>query len=277
MLIDRMALILRSYPFSYASVTILCLMHTPTEPGGPLQKRLEAFIKGIEGVEAGDVQAVHQTRVASRRLRELLPLLALDHDVTRTLSRRLRRVTKLLGNVREFDVLLLLVRELAEDSRYSTASLRPIGAAAAQARVNARERLSARLPRAKLERLARRLERASKNLEPDKGKSDRSAAHGHRHTWLWALDARLVHRAVRLREAIEAAGAVYAPEHLHRVRIAVKKLRYAAELVGEVTRRRMAADVAALKAAQDRLGRLHDLGVLIVRAREAQARLSPPI
>ena len=66
------------------------------------------------------------------------------------------------------------------------------------------------------------------------------------------------------------------PEYLHRVRIAVKKLRYAAELVGEVTRRRMAADVATLKAAQDRLGRLHDLGVLIVRAREAQARLSPP-
>ncbi len=40
-------------PFSYASVAILCLMHTPTEPGGPLQKRLEAFIEGIEGVDAG--------------------------------------------------------------------------------------------------------------------------------------------------------------------------------------------------------------------------------
>jgi CHAD domain-containing protein len=200
----------------------------------------------------------------------------LDQGVTRTLGRRLRKVTRQLGTVRELDVLLFLVRELAQDRRYSAAALRSIGVTAAQARVSARERLSANLPAAKLERLARGLERVSKGLQSDDAEPDHSRANGRRHVWLWVLEARLVHRAARVREAIEAAGAVYVPEHLHRVRIAVKKLRYAVELAGEVTRKHLAADLAVLEAAQDLLGRLHDLGGLLVRAREAQALLAPP-
>ena len=40
------------------------------------------------------MKAVHWTRVASRRLRELLPVLGLDGDSARKLSRRLKRVTQ---------------------------------------------------------------------------------------------------------------------------------------------------------------------------------------
>ena len=251
-------------------------MHESSRSYGPFQARIDAFAHDVKGVGAGDVEALHRARVASRRLRELLPLLGLQHGVARALDRRLRKVTRQLGAVRELDVLLLLARELAEDGRYSVAALRPIGAAAAQELVSARERLSAKLPTAKLERLARGLERALSGLQSDDAKPDRSRANGRRQAWRWALEARLVHRAARLREAIEAAGAVYVPEPLHRVRIAVKKLRYTLELAGEVTRKRTDDDLAALKAAQDLLGRLHDLGVLLDRAREAQARLSPP-
>ena len=240
-------------------------MHESSHLCAPLRQRLDAFGLELDRVDAGDVEALHRTRVASRRLRELLPLLALDHDVSRTLGCRLRKVTRLLGAVRELDVLLILVAELAEDRRFSADALRPIGAAAAKARVSARARLSARFPAVKLKRLAHELERASKGHANGAGRAG-----------LWALEARLVHRAARVQEAIETAGTVYAPEPLHRVRIAVKKLRYTAELAGDATRRHVAADVAALKTAQDLLGRLHDLGVLLVRAREAQARLFPP-
>ena len=251
-------------------------MHESSRPYGPFRERIDAFARDVEGVEAGDVEALHRARVASRRLRELLPLLGLEHDVARTLGRRLRKATRQLGAVRELDVLLLLVRELAEDGRYSVAALRPIGAAAAQGLASARESLSAKLPRAKLERLVRALERALNHLQSGDAKPGRSHANGRRQAWRWALEARLVHRAARLREAIGAAGAVYVPEPLHRVRIAVKKLRYTLELAGEVTRKRTDDDLAALKAAQDLLGRLHDLGVLLDRAREAQALVSPP-
>ena len=243
---------------------------------GPFRERLDAFGHELDGVHAGDVEAVHRTRVASRRLRELLPLLALDQDFTRILSRRLRVVTRQLGTVRELDVLLLLVEEIAEDRRLSAAALGTIGAAAAKARVNARARLSAKLPKAKLERLVHELERASKSVQSRTDKPDHPHANGSGRAWLWALEARLVHRAARVREAIESAGAVYVPEHLHRVRIVVKKLRYAAELAPNAMRKHIGADVAALKTAQDLLGRLHDLHVLLIRAREAQTLLFPP-
>lgn len=251
-------------------------MHEAAHLYSPFRERLDAFGLELDRVHAGDVEALHRTRVASRRLRELLPLLALDFDITRTLSRRLRKVTRLLGPVRELDVLLLLVEELAEDRRLSAAALRPIGATAAMARVSARASLSAKLPTAKLERLVHELERASKSLQSRHAKPDHSDANGRGRAWLWALEARLVHRAARVREAVETAGTVYVPEQLHRVRIAVKKLRYTAEVAADATRRHIAADVAALKTAQGLLGRLHDLGVLLLRAREAQAQLCPP-
>src|ERR1700688_4489606 len=134
----------------------------PAHLYGPLRKRLDAFAQELAGIGGGGVEALHRTRVASRRLRELLPLLELDRDVTRNLTRRLRKTTKQLGTVRELDVLMLLIKELSGDSRYSAMALKQIGGTAAQVGTAARERLSAKLPVAKLERLARKLERVLK-------------------------------------------------------------------------------------------------------------------
>jgi CHAD domain-containing protein len=248
-----------------------------TDLRDPFQRRLDAFSQELDGVERGDEKALHRARVASRRLRELLPVLKLDYGVRRRLVRRLRKVTRQLGTVRELDVMLRLIGELAEDGRYPRRALRELGARAAQARTKARRRLAVKLPKAKLERLARKLERAAEDLEsgaPAQGRR-RDTLHRKRGV-VWALEARLVRRAGRARAAIEGGGAAYAPGHLHDVRIAVKKLRYAAEVVGEATGKRIAADLAALATAQDVLGRLHDLEVLLALARDAQARLSPP-
>jgi CHAD domain-containing protein len=46
--------------------------------------------------------------------------------------------------------------------------------------------------------------------------------------WQWALGARVARRASALRAAIDTAGGW--SERLHKVRIALKKLRYAVEL-----------------------------------------------
>jgi CHAD domain-containing protein len=66
------------------------------------------------------------------------------------------------------------------------------------------------------------------------------------------------------------------PEYLHDVRIALKKLRYAAELLRETRHDRTSADLRVLKGAQDVLGRLHDLEVLLEWVRQVQASLSTP-
>jgi CHAD domain-containing protein len=79
------------------------------------------------------------------------------------------------------------------------------------------------------------------------------------------------HRAERVVAAIDAAAGLYLPDRLHKVRIAVKKLRYTLELEPGATAARGAARLRMLKTAQDLLGRMHDLEILIARARGIQS------
>lgn len=238
------------------------------------RKRLDAFSRELSGVEEDDVESLHRMRVASRRLRELVPLLGLDRDTTRTLVRRLRKVTRALGSVRDLDILRVMIRELQGVRGCSPAALKQVSDAVADARAAARERMTARLPIKKLARIAHRLRRAVSHVESDRAESRDERARGLSATWRSALDARLARRAARARMAIEAAGVLYVPEHLHDVRIALKKLRYTAEFSREVRPRESAAGLATLRAAQDQLGRLHDREMLVDWLRRSQTAQS---
>jgi CHAD domain-containing protein len=199
----------------------------------------------------------------------------LDADTGRKLNRQLRKVTRQLGAVRELDVLIRLIDDFDGSRRYA-AALTTLSQTIGRKRDAAREHLAAKLPASKLKRLATRLERAVRAREAARAKErSRDPIRGRR-AWLLALDARLARRAARLQSAMAMAGALYAPEPLHDVRIALKKLRYTAELSLEAGRSRATADVAALKAAQNLLGRLHDCDVLVAAGREAQASLVRP-
>jgi CHAD domain-containing protein len=166
-----------------------------------------------------------------------------------------------------------LIQGLAKDGRYSAAALKRLGAATARARAAARERLPEKLPMAKLDRLARKLERVADSLPADNGRPSRQPSRGHKRAPVWAVEARVARRAASVRTAIAAAGAVYAPEQLHLVRIALKKLRYSVELAPEGRHKYTSGDLAALKAAQELLGQLHDLEMLLASVRETQAAL----
>jgi CHAD domain-containing protein len=232
-----------------------------------LNTRLERFTRLLHDLGDGDVRALHRTRVASRRLREILPVLELDPDVARRLGRRLRKVTERLGVVRELDVLTALIEELHESGRHDSATLARLAAVIADARGRARDRLFAKLPTGELRRIANKLGKVAGDLHDHK-KSSRG--------WRWAVEARLTHRATVLRQAMVDAGAIYLPERLHVVRIAIKKLRYALEVAVEAAGVHSGSDLRTLKRGQEILGRLHDLQILIDRARQMQASADPP-
>ena len=237
-----------------------------------LKKRVDRFTRVLRAVEEGDVRALHQARVTSRRMRELLPMLQLESGTARKLGRRLRKVTTRLGTVRELDVLLLLIDELHVSGRRGSGGLGRVGVTVSKARDQARKRLSAHLPIAEMSRLARKLSRIAADLQNSERTSSKSTAR----SWRWAMDARVGARASRLSAAMADAGALYLPERLHVVRIAVKKLRYAVELSTEATGERGGADLRVLKRGQELLGRMHDLQVLIDQMRQTQASLAPP-
>lgn len=248
-----------------------------------LKTRLARFSRTIHGVEHGDVRALHRARVASRRLRELVPVLELDHDVARKLARRLRRVTSRLGIVRELDVLLMLVNELQTTRPNLAEALQRVAIAVTKARDAARKKVfDELLPVSEMHRVSRKLDRVVQEIRwqegaPQSGKrSSKGAPSRPESVWRWAVDARVANRAERLRVTIRAAGNVYLPERLHEVRIALKKLRYATELLAAASGEKSPPSLRVLKSGQDALGRMHDLQVLIDRVREVQASLSPP-
>ena len=231
-----------------------------------LQKRLDQFTSLLHELGEGDVRALHRTRVASRRLREILPVLQLKADLSSRLGRRLKHVTEELGRVRELDVLLALVSELRDTGRHDTQALRRVALSLAAELAEVRDKLDERLPLSELQRIGRKLEKVGHDLKgrkPSKG-------------WRWAVEARVARRAEMLVRALDAAGSIYLQERLHDVRIALKKFRYALEISGEASGVRLALEVRTLKKSQDILGRLHDLQVLVDRVRQIQPAVALP-
>src|SRR5690349_15455091 len=219
-----------------------------------LDRRARALRRQLAAAVAGKDTGVHQARVASRRLREALPVLTegLHHTKAGKATRKVRRLTQALGTVRELDVTLHLIDELAETPAIPRPALGEVRAAVIEAREKRRAVMLERVAKVNTAKLSRRLSEVGTALAtPTPG-----------HNWRPALALRIVRRARRLEKAIDHAGQIYAPEALHVVRIAAKKLRYALEIADESGVAPCAATVRAIKRVQDTLGRLHDLQML---------------
>jgi CHAD domain-containing protein len=223
----------------------------------------------LPGVASGEVRAVHQTRVASRRLREVLPVLQLDSDTAQKLGRRLKKVTRQLGRLRELDVLPALADELSQSDAQFNRALQFVIQDIRRSREQVRQRLEGKDVSAKLAKLGHKLKSVAKRM-PDRSEN----GHGGR-SWQWAIDARAARRAATLEQAIDEAGAVYLPERLHGVRVALKKLRYAVELSAESQGLKTHDDLRTLRRGQDLLGRLHDLQVLAAYVLKSRAAAVP--
>ena len=221
----------------------------------------------MPAAQAGDEGSVHQARVASRRLREALPVLgaAGDADAVSRASRRVRRITRALGPVRELDVTLALIAELSAAGTVPARALSRVKAAVTAERQARRGKMLEEVTPLRLESLRKRLAQAAIPADPATTPAADELAQ--------AIQ-RAGARARRLRSAITKADGLYVADRLHRVRVAAKKLRYALELQKELTRSGSGAGIRRVKAQQDLLGRMHDLESLIDSARGVQDGLA---
>jgi len=220
-----------------------------------LDRRAHALRRHLAAAVAGRERGVHQARVASRRLREALPVLTegLHHSKAGKAERKVRRLTAALGGVRELDVTLQLVDEFADRPDTPRDALAEVRAQVIEDREERRTAMLKRLEHVDTAKLGRRLQSVKTSLLDAK-----AGPQG----WRGALAARVARRARRLGRAVETAGQIYAPQALHDVRIAAKKLRYALEIADDTGAAPCVKAVRTLKRAQDLLGRLHDLQVL---------------
>ncbi len=166
-----------------------------------IDARLGALAEHLPAALAGDAVGVHQARVASRRLREAVPVAgaALSAPRVQKAVRRLRQVTTWLGPIRELDVTLDLLARFTEEHPDLAGGLEAVGVRVAGAREIHRAHLTARLDPVSVTRLVGRMERFAA----------RATTSDDREAWRAALAGRLATRAAVLRTAVEDAGLLY--------------------------------------------------------------------
>ena len=235
-----------------------------------IRLRARALERALPGAQQGDIDHIHQARVATRRLREAVPLIV-PGTRGRKLERRMRRLTRALGPVRELDVALQTLDQLSATATVPKSALARLKQEIRLERQRVHTQMCREVSRVDVERLRRKLVAAARRHQPD---STHPRARDPKR--IARTRARAAQRAERLRAAVVSAGAIYLPDRLHDVRVAVKKLRYSLEVSRELSASRAVAPLRALKQVQDLLGRMHDLEVLIARVRGLQGSSQAP-
>jgi CHAD domain-containing protein len=231
-----------------------------------IRQRLRALEKNLPAATRGSVEALHHARVATRRIREALPVVSTGSRARRV-ERKMRKITRALGPVRDLDVALGILDNIERAGEVSRSAVNRLRQAVARERHLLHGDMKRRLEGCDLEKLRKRLLGAAHHADRKNTSDPKRLARAAQ---------RAAQRAVRLRAAVESAAAIYLPERLHDVRIAVKKLRYALELVRELSGSRATARLKTLKNSQDLLGRIRDLEVLIARTRAVQGAPGAP-
>lgn len=216
-----------------------------------LEDRVTRVFRELPGAVAGHDEAVHQVRVAGRRLRVALPLLALKGDgrAVGQAVKVLRRLTRSVGEGRDMDVVLGLFQDRLDALKTTTAEQRALLSRLRTAHARSRSQVAEDILDLDIDGLRRNLRRLLRV-----GAAEAPVA---------------LARARTLREGQGAAllrgfsqiGERYQPDALHALRRRVRRLRYAAEIEDAVRGEDTRAP-ALWKRLQDSIGVLHDHHVL---------------
>jgi CHAD domain-containing protein len=237
-------------------------------------KRLSGISRLWKVARKGDPDGVHQLRVASRRIREALPIVSDGHHPRRVrrMRRTVRSLTRTLGPVRECDVSLLLLAGFERAHPEDRSAIQLVRQAIVAQRKDLQERLRDHLDSLTPQELSRKLTKATRRKTKTSAAGDGGPKPaGSEERWRLRLAARIVRRSKQLEQVVEHAGALYAPDRLHGVRVSVKKLRYALELGQEARLARFTPAIRLLKRMQDNLGELQDREGLLDRVRTVHA------
>lgn len=214
-----------------------------------LRERVRRVFRHLPKALAGDEEELHQMRVAARRLRVTLPLVARKPQGKRARRalRILRDVTRAGGGSRDLDVSLALFdTSLREEKSPGARALR-------RSLQAARGRSHQRMTDGLLDLDIARLRRCLKALLLRRAEG------------LFTVLVRLRETAEAERAGIESALAGvadgYEPAALHGVRMRARRLRYQAEVV-DALRGQESGAAAMLREMQEVLGRVHDAWVL---------------
>ncbi len=209
----------------------------------------QALAREEPGARAGDVEAIHQMRVATRRLRAALGLFDgfFPAKAATALRDQLRAFGRGIGAVRDLDVLAQLVTRQARKLDAEAASwLGPLKDAIVQQRAVEHKKLVQLLESDQYHQLLAKLNA----LSPSRAR--RSASLGPLARELLRPLVRAVIRAGRTLDENSPAA------DLHRERVRVKRLRYAVEMLRGLGGKKLEKTLARLERMQELFGEHQD-------------------
>lgn len=223
--------------------------------------RVAELVQHERGTRAGeDIEALHDMRVASRRLREALEIFqtCFPPKIYGRLYERVRRITRALGRARDADVAVDYFAQLLADRQnvIEQVALQEILRRLTKQQTRRRAEMQQELDKVQPADLVIRFEKAFAHLErtpPSRQRGSRTAL---------LLARRLF--AQRLREVFACQRLIKGEadiEGLHNLRIAVKKLRYAMETLDFAGGEQVKENLKFFKKLQTVLGDLHDRDV----------------
>lgn len=219
-----------------------------------------------DGLRDGEHGSIHDTRIATRRIRELLPLTYDWHRRAHAddVAAMVKRMGRSLGRVRDADVRIQLLRYLEARVPHAAPSL---------VLVRQREEHERLLI---MRALVKRFEQLGVERELAELAVPSPAAHlpfwwARTSTWREAVRRCVEERASAVADAVRHATGVYFPRRVHAARIAIKKFRYAVEIAIETGIVAASVPLRVLKKTQDLLGDLHDRQALIDQLRTTVA------
>lgn len=237
--------------------------HTWLAARGLLLNRCDDFYLQLTLVrEAFDPEAIHDLRVASRRLREGIALFAncFRKKQLILLRQELKTLTGMLGAIRNTDEAILFFKSMQQEIGKSPATINML-----------------EILQADRDQQRRALKRELKKLDPGAllGRMDEMcsnprifdpAAEGLFEPIITTLLAAIIARSAVLEELLPAALVEENVAAQHRLRIAVKRFRYRLEFLAPFATTGYKELYATVKGYQELLGTMHDLDVFAALA-----------
>jgi CHAD domain-containing protein len=214
---------------------------------------LETLSARLPAVRDGGIDAIHDARVATRRLRAALPLLGAVRTTSEfdEVTPVVKALGRELGRAREQDESLRVIEDIERRSPATAPATATMRARLVPQQLRQRRRLIKTLESLDLGALDRL--RSAIQREARRGARRLRGSHPFRSELAMAVT-----RCAEIAEQkVHHASGVYFPNRAHHARVAIKKLRYVAELLEPDDRVRKPA-LRALRAAQEALGRVHD-------------------
>jgi CHAD domain-containing protein len=203
--------------------------------------------------------AIHDLRVGSRRMREVLDYLrnSLPEKWFTRLMNASKKITKSLGHLRETEENLKMITDFRDDAKIDAISAEILIHTQKKSLRKGKQKSIRRISESKFATFEKFITRVR----------------GSRITLPTVSDM----LEIRMQDFVSFTwNTTINDDHLHDLRIRAKKLRYAMEIHEKITGRRMGRLRSRLKKLQETLGHIHDLFVLSEFVRHAKEEWNDP-